>query len=101
MATSVIVNFFVSVNGWAGSDGLPGYFGYLGPELQEWIMGERPLHSSWSWGGAPTKLWRRFPRKRTASPVGPDSRAGKGPGSPHVDPRGLAQHADLQRGSRR
>jgi hypothetical protein len=24
-----------------GSDGLPGYFGYLGPELEEWITTER------------------------------------------------------------
>jgi dihydrofolate reductase len=40
MAGSVIVDIFVSVDGWAGSDGLPGYFGYLGPELQEWIMDE-------------------------------------------------------------
>jgi dihydrofolate reductase len=40
MASSVIVDIFVSVDGWAGSDGLPGYFGYLGPELQEWIMDE-------------------------------------------------------------
>jgi len=40
VASSVIVDIFVSVDGWAGSDGLPGYFGYLGPELQEWIMDE-------------------------------------------------------------
>jgi dihydrofolate reductase len=40
MASSVIVDIFVSVDGWAGSDGLPGYFGYLGPELQEWILDE-------------------------------------------------------------
>jgi dihydrofolate reductase len=40
MASSVIVDIFVSADGWAGSDGLPGYFGYLGPELQEWITGE-------------------------------------------------------------
>jgi dihydrofolate reductase len=40
MASSVTVDIFVSVDGWAGSDGLPGYFGYLGPELQEWIMDE-------------------------------------------------------------
>jgi dihydrofolate reductase len=40
MASSLIVDIFVSVDGWAGSDGLPGYFGYLGPELQEWIMAE-------------------------------------------------------------
>lgn len=40
MASSLIVDLFISVDGWAGSDGLPGYFGYLGPELQEWIMAE-------------------------------------------------------------
>lgn len=40
MASSVIAGIFVSVDGWAGSDGLPGYFGYLGPELQEWILDE-------------------------------------------------------------
>lgn len=34
------VDLFLSVDGWAGSDGLPGYFGYLGPELQEWITAE-------------------------------------------------------------
>ena len=28
------------MDGWAGSDGLPGYFGYLGPELEEWIATE-------------------------------------------------------------
>jgi dihydrofolate reductase len=41
---SVIVDIFLSVDGWAGSDGLPAYFGYLGPELQEWIVteGARP-----------------------------------------------------------
>ena len=28
------------MDGWAGSDGLPPYFGYLGPELEEWIRAE-------------------------------------------------------------
>lgn len=36
----VIVDVFVSVDGWAGSDGLPGYFGYAGPELERWINTE-------------------------------------------------------------
>jgi dihydrofolate reductase len=40
MASSVTVDIFVSVDGWAGSDGLPGFFGYLGPELQQWITAE-------------------------------------------------------------
>lgn len=40
MAGSVTVDIFVSVDGWAGSDGLPGYFGYLGPELEQWITDE-------------------------------------------------------------
>jgi dihydrofolate reductase len=37
MGTSVTVDLFLSVDGWAGSDGLPGYFGYFGPELEEWV----------------------------------------------------------------
>jgi dihydrofolate reductase len=40
MASNLTVDLFVSVDGWAGSHGLPGYFGYLGPELQEWISTE-------------------------------------------------------------
>jgi dihydrofolate reductase len=37
MPTTLTVDLFVSVDGYAGSDGLPGYFGYLGPDLQRWI----------------------------------------------------------------
>ncbi len=40
MGSIVTVDVFLSVDGWAGSDGLPGYFGYLGPELEEWIAAE-------------------------------------------------------------
>jgi dihydrofolate reductase len=40
MAGTLTVDLFVSVDGWAGSDGLPGYFGYLGPELEEWVATE-------------------------------------------------------------
>jgi dihydrofolate reductase len=40
MVSSLTVDLFVSVDGWAGSDGLPGYFGYLGPELEEWVTTE-------------------------------------------------------------
>lgn len=40
MTTMLTVDLFVSVDGWAGSDGLPGYFGYLGPELEDWITTE-------------------------------------------------------------
>jgi dihydrofolate reductase len=40
VASLLTVDLFVSVDGWAGSDGLPGYFGYPGPELQEWITAE-------------------------------------------------------------
>lgn len=40
MGSNLTVDLFLSVDGWAGSDGLPGYFGYLGPELQEWIATE-------------------------------------------------------------
>jgi len=40
MGRTVTVDIFLSVDGWAGSEGLPGYFGYLGPELAEWITAE-------------------------------------------------------------
>jgi dihydrofolate reductase len=40
MSTTLTVDLFISVDGFAGSDGLPGYFGYLGADLQEWITSE-------------------------------------------------------------
>jgi dihydrofolate reductase len=40
MGSSLTVDIFLAVDGWAGSDGLPGYFGYLGPELEKWITTE-------------------------------------------------------------
>jgi dihydrofolate reductase len=40
VGSALTVDVFLSVDGWAGSDGLPGYFGYLGPELAEWIRAE-------------------------------------------------------------
>ncbi|MDQ6658889.1 MAG: dihydrofolate reductase family protein [Actinomycetota bacterium] len=40
MSTSLTVDLFVSVDGFAGSDGLPGYFGYFGPDLRSWIAAE-------------------------------------------------------------
>src|ERR1051326_8717926 len=43
MGSPLTVDIFVSVDGWAGSDGLPGYFGYLGPELEEWVTAELAL----------------------------------------------------------
>lgn len=40
MGSTLTVDIFVSVDGWAGSAGLPGYFGYFGPDLDEWITTE-------------------------------------------------------------
>jgi dihydrofolate reductase len=40
MAGTLTVDIFLSVDGWAGSDGLPGFFGYGGPELDAWITTE-------------------------------------------------------------
>ncbi len=37
MAAHLTVDLFVSMDGFAGSDGLPGYFGYFGPDLGKWI----------------------------------------------------------------
>jgi dihydrofolate reductase len=40
MAATLTIDLFVSADGWAGSDDLPGYFGYLGPDLEAWIADE-------------------------------------------------------------
>ena len=37
MTQTLTFDLFVSIDGFAGSDGLPGYFGYFGPDLQDWI----------------------------------------------------------------
>lgn len=37
---TLTVDIFISVDGWAGGATSPGYFGYLGPELEEWITTE-------------------------------------------------------------
>lgn len=37
---TLTVDMFVSVDGWAGSENSPGYFGYFGPELEKWINTE-------------------------------------------------------------
>ena len=37
---SLTVDIFVSVDGWARSVASPGYFGYPGPELEQWISAE-------------------------------------------------------------
>ena len=90
MASSVIVDMFVSVDGWAGSDGLPGYFGYLGPELQEWIMDELAAPQLVVMGRRTYQALAALPAGGTRQVLGPDSRAGQGRVFPHVDPRGLA-----------
>ena len=41
MSSILTADIFVSVDGWAGSDRLPGYFGYFGPELEDWIASEQ------------------------------------------------------------
>lgn len=40
MGSILAIDLVISVDGWAGSAGLPGYFGYPGPELEDWIAGE-------------------------------------------------------------
>jgi dihydrofolate reductase len=40
---TLTVDVFLSVDGWAGSATSPGYFGYFGPELEEWITDELAL----------------------------------------------------------
>ena len=63
MTSTLTVDIFLSVDGWAGSDGLPGYFGYFGPELasgsprscekpQLAVMGRRTYRC---WRACPTR----------------------------------------------
>ena len=37
MTSTLTADLLLSVDGWAGSDGLPGFFGYLGPDLEQWL----------------------------------------------------------------
>jgi dihydrofolate reductase len=43
MTTTLTVDLFISADGFAGSDGLPGYFGYFGPDLEAWIADSAAL----------------------------------------------------------
>ena len=38
--STVTVDIFISVDGWARGETSPGYFGYPGPELEQWISAE-------------------------------------------------------------
>lgn len=40
MTSTLTVDIFLSVDGFAGGEGLPGYFGYYGPDLAAWNAGE-------------------------------------------------------------
>jgi hypothetical protein len=46
---TLTVDMFVSVDGWAGGATSPGYFGYFGPELEEWITTELALPHGCPW----------------------------------------------------
>jgi len=41
VASELVVDLFVSADGWAGGDGLPGFFGYAGPDLDAWANAEK------------------------------------------------------------
>ncbi|WP_434316021.1 dihydrofolate reductase family protein [Leifsonia sp. P73] len=41
MSAELVVDVFVSVDGWAGGDRLPGFFGYFGDDLARWTTAER------------------------------------------------------------
>ncbi len=90
MASSVIVDIFVSVDGWAGSDGLPGYFGYLGPELQEWIMDELAAPQLVVMGRRTYQALSGLPEEAHGKSWGRTAELEQGRVFPHVDARGLA-----------
>ncbi|QDZ15953.1 dihydrofolate reductase family protein [Humibacter ginsenosidimutans] len=43
MSAEVVVDLFVSVDGWAGGDGLPPFFGYAGDDLLQWTTAEKAV----------------------------------------------------------
>lgn len=91
------VDVFVPVDGRAGSDGLPGHVGHLGPELADWITTEgrspqivvlgRRTHEvlARAAGGVP----RRGP--------GASRPVGRARVLPHAHVRRLVEHADRRR----
>ncbi|WP_405797245.1 dihydrofolate reductase family protein [Streptomyces sp. NBC_01506] len=40
---TLTADVFISADGWAGGETSPGYFGYFGPDLEEWITAESAL----------------------------------------------------------
>jgi len=63
MPSELIVHLFLSVDGWAGSDNLPGYFGYLGPELEEWIAVEEAVPQLQLMGRRTYEMLASLPRE--------------------------------------
>jgi dihydrofolate reductase len=64
--TLLYVDLFISVDGYAGGENLPPYFGYSGPDLQEWIKTEKSVDEIVVMGrrtydafaALPEELWR-------------------------------------------
>ncbi len=65
---TLTVDMFVSVDGWASSTNSPGYFGYFGPELEEWITTELSFRNWSSLDDAPTRSLRVYLIKRVMPP---------------------------------
>lgn len=63
MRSELLVDLFLSVDGWAGSDNLPGYFGYLGPELEEWIAAEEAIPQLQLMGRRTYEMLASLPRE--------------------------------------
>jgi len=69
MGSTLTVDIFLSVDGWAGSDGLPGYFGYLGPELEEWITTELAAPQLVIMGRRTYETLARYPDEPRMTPL--------------------------------
>src|ERR1035441_3392692 len=101
MGSPLTVDIFVSVDGWAGSDGLPGYFGYLGPELETWINTQMAAPQRLVMGRRTYEVLSSNSVCGPGSVSGSDDPIGQGRVLAHVAGGGLAQHTDLRRRSRR
>jgi hypothetical protein len=52
--STLMVDFIISLDGYASADGWPGYWGMEGPEYLGWIKTEAEIEHTASWVRRPT-----------------------------------------------
>jgi hypothetical protein len=100
MGTTLTVDIFVSVDGWASGATSPGYFGYLGPELEEWITTELAAPQLVVLGRRTYEVLAELPGEARDDFWRRMAELDKVVFLPHVGAGGMAQHTDLPSGAR-